>query len=31
MLAMADPVLGRAVQMTLFRTAWSQPHISEPD
>jgi O-methyltransferase involved in polyketide biosynthesis len=31
LLAMADPVLGRSVQMTLFRTALSQPHISEPD
>jgi O-methyltransferase involved in polyketide biosynthesis len=30
LLAMAGPLLGRAVQMTLFRTASSQPHISEP-
>ena len=31
LLAMADPLLGRSIQMTLFRTASSQPHIAEPD
>jgi O-methyltransferase involved in polyketide biosynthesis len=31
LLAMAGPLLGRSMQMTLFRTASSQPHISEPD
>jgi O-methyltransferase involved in polyketide biosynthesis len=31
LLAMADPLLGRSMQLTLFRAASSQPHIGEPD
>jgi O-methyltransferase involved in polyketide biosynthesis len=31
LLASADPVLGRSMQLTLFRAASSQPQIGEPD
>jgi hypothetical protein len=30
LLAVMDPVLGRSMQVTLFRAATSQPRISEP-
>jgi hypothetical protein len=31
LLASTDPVLGRSMQLTLFRAASSQPQIGEPD